>query len=287
MCRARQGRSHLSRSSAARPALAGAPEAWSIEFDNPVGAWMPDQTAALGIICKTPRPGASKTRLMGILDPVEAADLSGAFIRDVAAAIEAVPASRRRKGYAVYAPAGSETELGALIPPSFDLLLQTDHDLGVVLYSATRALLTRGHDAVILINSDSPTLPVGLLISALEELRKDDDRVVLGPAIDGGYYLIGLKRPHSALFADIPWSTPDVLQRTLKRADSISLPSVLLPPWYDIDDATTFAILQAELAGFPPNFAEVGVAGGTAASTRALLRDWHSKRPTDVSVVAE
>ena len=245
---------------------------------------MPDRTAALGIICKTPRPGTSKTRLMGILDAVQAADLSGAFIRDVAAAIEAVPVSKRRTGYAVYAPAGSEAEVRALVPPSFGLLLQADHDLGVVLDSATRALLTNGHDAVILVNSDSPTLPVDLLIFAMEELRKEDDRVVLGPAIDGGYYLIGLKRAHSALFANIPWSTRDVLRRTLERADAIGLPSVLLPPWYDVDDATTLAILQAELAGVAPNFAEVGVAGGTAASTRALLESWQSRMTTHVAV---
>jgi rSAM/selenodomain-associated transferase 1 len=248
---------------------------------------MLDYTAALGIICKTPQPGASKTRLTGILDPVQAADLSGAFIRDVAAAIEAVPLSRRRKGYAVYAPAGSESELRALIPPGFGLLLQADQDFGVVLYSAVRALLSKGHDAAILVNSDSPTLPVDLLVSAIDELRKEGDRVVLGPAIDGGYYLIGLKHPYSALFEDIPWSTPEVLRRTLERADFIGLPSVLLAPWYDVDDATTFGILQAELAGIAPDFAEPSLAGGIATSTRALLRSWQSSRATHNVAITE
>ena len=228
-------------------------------------------TAALGIICKAPRPGMSKTRLKGVFEQTDAAQLSGAFIRDVASAIEDVRASVGRQGYAVYAPAGSERELKTFLPPTFELLLQSDRDFGVVLCSAAGMLLARGHDCVLLINSDSPTLPVSLLERAITTLRAPGDRVVLGPSIDGGYYLIGLKRAYAALFANIPWSTPEVLATTVERAAEIGLNVTLLPTWYDIDDADSFRLLQAELAGRPPAFAAPGLAGGPAPATRAFL----------------
>jgi uncharacterized protein len=229
--------------------------------------------SALGIICKTPRSGVSKTRLVGPIDPDDVARLSGAFIRDVAAAIEAVPEAVGHKDYAVYAPAGSEDELRQIVPNAFELLLQADTDLGVVLLAATQALLARGHDCAILINADSPTLPVSLPLAAIAALRASGDRVVLGPAIDGGYYLIGLKRAHGLLFEGIPWSTSRVLSRTVERAGALNLPVCLLPEWYDVDDAETFAILEAELAGRPPSFAAPSVIGGPALATRAFMAE--------------
>ena len=106
---------------------------------------------------------------------------------------------------------------------------------------------------------------------AIEALRAPGDRLVLGPATDGGYYLVGLKRPHARLFEAVRWSTPAVLSTTLERAAEIGLPVTLLPAWYDIDDAETFGVLEAEIAGQPPPFAEPGIVGGAALRTRALL----------------
>jgi hypothetical protein len=96
---------------------------------------------------------------------------------------------------------------------------------------------------------------------------------VLGPAIDGGYYLIGLKRAHRSLFEGIPWSTSRVLSRTVERAGALSLPVSLLPEWYDVDDAETFAILEAELAGCRPAFAVPSATGGPALATRAFMAE--------------
>ena len=163
------------------------------------------------------------------------------------------------------------SELRALLPDSFDLVLQSDADFGTVLLQATRHLLKSGHDCSILINSDSPTLPHSFLVHAIEALREPGDRVVLGPATDGGYYLIGLKAAHAELFRDIPWSTADVFRRTIERARDIGLSVVTLPVWYDIDDAATFSVLKRELAGIPPAFAEPGLVGGPAAATRAFI----------------
>ena len=116
------------------------------------------KSAAIGIICKAPQPGRAKTRLASTIGVEAAAELSACFPRDVAAAIESVPENLGRKGYGVYAPAGAEEHMRRVLPPSFGLLLQVDAVLGKVLHGATRDLLTAGHDCVILVNGDSPTL---------------------------------------------------------------------------------------------------------------------------------
>ena len=123
---------------------------------------------------------------------------------------------------------------------------------------------------MLLVNSDSPTLPPALLEQAASALRAGGDRVVFGPATDGGYYLVGLKAAHPRLFAGIAWSTGDVLARSLARAAEIGLSAHLLDPWYDVDDFDSLAILRAEIAGHAPACAR-GLRGGPAAATRALL----------------
>lgn len=228
-------------------------------------------TAGIGIICKTPRAGASKTRLHGVLTPQASAELAGCFLTDVATLIEAVPPSFGRQGYAIYAPEGSEAELRAYIPAEFTLVCRRDATLGVVLLGATEDLLARGHDCVLLVNADSPTLPSRLLEHAISALRADGDRVVLGPATDGGYYLIGLKRPHARLFADIAWSTASVLTETIARAVEIGLPVERLPAWYDVDDAPTLAMLLDELQSGRAPAGCGDLPGGPAAATRRHL----------------
>jgi len=225
------------------------------------------KTAAVGIMCKAPQPGRAKTRLAAKVGASGAAKLSECFLRDVADAIESLPQELGRKGYGVYAPAGAEAELRRLFPSSFGLLLQVDAEFGNVLHGPVRELLTLGHDCVALVNGDSPTLPPALLAQAVEALRRDGDRMVLGPASDGGYYLIGLKHPHRRLFEDIDWGTAVVAKQTLERAKEIGLETVILPEWYDVDDAETFGWLQDELAGRSARFRN----GGAAPATRAYL----------------
>ncbi len=224
-------------------------------------------TAAIGIVCKAPKPGATKSRLAAAIGSVAAAQLSSCFLQDVASAIAAIPTHVGRSGYAVYAPAGAEEILRQLFPPSFGLLLQADADLGNVLFGATRDLLAVPHDCVLLVNGDSPTLPAPFLIQAIEALRKPGDRLVLGPASDGGYYLIGLKRPHREVFSGIEWGTASVARTTLQRAQEIALEATLLPEWYDVDDAETFVWLRDELAGRLDRFQ----GGGPASATRTFL----------------
>lgn len=228
--------------------------------------------AGLGIMCKAPRPGRSKTRLAQLVGAEHAAALSGCFLRDVASTIAAVTETHQAKGYGIYAPAGSEDEMRAFLPPSFGLVLQDGGDFGTALRDGARHLLDEfGHDCAVLINSDSPTLPPALLASAVEALGRAGDRVVLGPATDGGYTLIGVKADHPALFEGIPWSTPEVFRLTVERARAIDLAVEVLPTWYDVDDADTFGVLLDEMTGLRPSFAEIGVAAGAAEATRAYL----------------
>jgi rSAM/selenodomain-associated transferase 1 len=224
-------------------------------------------SAAIGIMCKAPQPGQAKTRLAKAIGAVAASGLSACFLRDVAAAIEAVPETLCRKGYGVYAPTGAEQVLRELFPATFALLLQAGANLGEALFGATGHLLRVGHDCVLLVNGDSPTLPTGFLVQAIEALRAPGDRVVLGPASDGGYYLVGLKHPHRQLFTEIEWGTGTVLARTCERAAKIELATTLLPEWYDIDDGETLGWLRDELAGRSARFR----GGGPAAATRAFL----------------
>ena len=224
--------------------------------------------AAIGIICKAPQSGRSKTRLAAAVGAVAASELSACFLRDVASAIEAVPGVLGIRGYGVYAPAGAEHIMRQLLPAGFGLLLQAGDDLEYVLFGAARALLLAGHDCVLLVNGDSPTLPARLLVQAIEALREPGDRMVLGPASDGGYYLIGLKHPHRQLFTNIAWGTDTVARSTCERAAEIGLATTLLPEWYDVDDIETLRWLQDELAGRSIRFR----AGGFAPASRAFLK---------------
>jgi uncharacterized protein len=223
--------------------------------------------AAVGIICKAPQAGRSKTRLATAIGDVAASELSACFLRDVGDAVDALPEGIGRRGYGVYAPRGTEEIVRRLLPAGFEFLLQTGKDLGQVLLGATFALLERGHDCVLLVNGDSPTLPTRYLADAIEALREPGDRMVLGPASDGGYYLIGLKRLHPHVFARIAWGTENVAKTTLERAGEIGLATHLLPEWYDVDNIETLHWLEDELAGRSDRFQE----GGLARASRAFL----------------
>ncbi|HEY0303297.1 MAG TPA: TIGR04282 family arsenosugar biosynthesis glycosyltransferase [Rhizomicrobium sp.] len=225
----------------------------------------------VAIVCKTPAPGQSKTRLSPPLRPEECAAISACFIRDVAAEVQSLAGVAGIAACAVYTPRGSEAALRALLPDGFALLAQGAGDLGARMAGAVTDLLAAGHQGVILIGADSPTMPVAILNAAIDAVRAGDN-VVLSPAQDGGYTLIGLSQPHARLFADIPWSTSEVYRLTAQRAREIGLPLVALPGWYDIDDAASFAMLEREMRGIAPSFAAPGLAGTDAPATFEFMR---------------
>ncbi len=226
-------------------------------------------TIAVAIVCKTPEAGRSKTRLSPPLRPEECAGLSACFIEDLARTIDRLVDEGGVTGYALYTPVGSEDTLRRLIPERFAIHPQRGDGFGERLLYGAEDLLAR-HAGVVLLNSDSPTMPLSILRATVDALRSGDN-VVLSPASDGGYTLIGLSRLHARLFEDIPWSTPAVHGLTVERAGEIDLPVVNVAGWYDVDDAASLRMLEDEFVGKPPVFAE-GVAVDAPATRRFLER---------------
>ena len=135
---------------------------------------------------------------------------------------------------------------------------------------AFTGVLARGHACACLVNADSPTLPPALLAQAARVLLAEAERIVLGPSTDGGYYLIGARHLHPALFQDISWSTELVFEQTMEQAARLGLAVTVLPPWYDVDDGASLATLRGELlAG--TTFGPETLVPGAARHTRALL----------------
>jgi rSAM/selenodomain-associated transferase 1 len=199
---------------------------------------------AIGVMAKAPRPGFSKTRLCPPLRPDQAARLSAAFLRDITENIALAARDAPIGGYIAYAPAGAEALFEGHLAAGTGLLLADGsppmpagvQGFGRSLLHAIMAMLELGHGSAVVLNSDSPTLPTALLVRTAAALARDGDRVVLGPADDGGYYLLGMKAAHAHLFADIAWSTDSVAQTTRLRAAQLGLEVVELPSWYDVDD---------------------------------------------------
>jgi uncharacterized protein len=229
------------------------------------------RTCALAVMTKVPQAGMSKTRLTPPLTATEAAALSACFLRDTCENIARISLEGTTAGVAAYTPLGAEGFFNGLLPNSFGLLSQRGETFGEKLFNASEDLLSSGFASLCLIDSDSPTLPTEFLRAAVSTLTRPGDRVVLGPAEDGGYYLIGLKNSHRYLFDDIDWSTSRVLNQTIARAKEINLPVVILPMWFDVDDAATLRHLCNELFltnGKPPAAAS---AAYEAPHTRAYL----------------
>jgi rSAM/selenodomain-associated transferase 1 len=227
---------------------------------------------AIAVMAKASIPGRAKTRLTPPLSPEQSADLNTAFLRDVADNLLAAATLAHISPWMAYAPAGSQDFFARILPDGVGIIETVAPDFGVCLYRAAGSLLAAGHDSVCLLNSDSPTLPIGYLVSAATALAAPGDRVVVGPATDGGYYLIGIKQPHQRLFQDVDWSTERVFRQTLARADELGLPVVVLPSWYDVDCEAALRVLIGELVEDRP-FRAVGSRPTPAAFTRrALLR---------------
>jgi uncharacterized protein len=213
-------------------------------------------------MAKAPRAGAVKTRLAPPLTPEVASALSAGFLRDVTENIALAARYTRIHPYVAYAPARSQAYFYGILADGTRLVLADGEGVAAVgvegfgrcLLHAAQSLFADGHHTVCLVNSDSPTLPTTLLARAAAALAEDGDRVVLGPAEDGGYYLIGMKAPHAHLFADVAWSTCEVAEQTRAHARALGLPVVDLDPWYDVDDAAALHRLCRELtAGRPKN----------------------------------
>ncbi len=205
---------------------------------------------ALLVVAKRPAPGQTKTRLTPPFTPDEAAQLYERFLLDT---LDLMRGVKEAKPILSYLPEDADDYFRRLAP-DFDLIQQQGDDLGERLDNALTHCLTHGFDRAVIMDSDSPTLPAEFLSRAFTALEAAD--VVLGPCDDGGYYLIGLKRPAPRLLREVRMSTPDVARDTLALAAEEGLAVSQLPTWYDVDTAAELDRLGAELATLPAHRAK-------------------------------
>jgi rSAM/selenodomain-associated transferase 1 len=180
--------------------------------------------------------GEVKTRLEPALSAEQARDVYVAFIADFFARLQD---SKYRP--TVFLSGERTRELDEVLDPKYPVAAQGDGDLGARLTAAFAGLLRSPGDRAVIVGSDSPDLPLVYLKRAFRSLKHRD--VVIGPAIDGGYYLIGLRAPAPAIFRDVHWGTANVLDETLDAIERERLSLALLPPWYDVDDAASLRFL--------------------------------------------
>ncbi len=201
----------------------------------------PQSQCTLGMFAKRPDPGLVKSRLATDTSPEWAAQVADCFLRDLVLRLSLVPVQR----VLVYSPRDSESFFAELVQDRFSLVAQGDGDLGQRLVSFLRQEFDNNAEKVVLVGMDSPTLPVEYVIRAFDLLTSKD--VVIGPAADGGYYLIGCRQFVPELFENIDWSSEKVLHHTISQLKSRKLSLSLLPPWYDVDTREDWWMLRGHV----------------------------------------
>lgn len=194
-----------------------------------------------------------KTRLTDRLDPRRATDLRRALLGDTLDSV-------RQAGLPVtlfFTPSDAEVEFAGLVGSGIALRPQGEGDLGARMHQAFSSLFGEGVRQAVLIGSDLPTLPPRIVRDAFSLLARGADAVV-GPAADGGYYLLGLTRPEPQLFEAMTWGGPAVLAETEARARQLGLQLARVDEWYDVD--------------VPDDLRRVAQSGEPAPRTRA----WHA-----------
>jgi rSAM/selenodomain-associated transferase 1 len=203
---------------------------------------------AIAIMAKAPFPNKVKTRLTPPLAPPEASRLYYSFLLDK---IEQVMSIEEGRPFLAYTPVSSESFFRSITPPGFSLINQEGKDLGERLAKVSQELFAQGAVKVLLLDSDTPNLPIDHIREGLLRLEKTD--VVLGPCEDGGYYLIGMRKFIPGIFRGIPWSTALVTELTLKKVRELGLTISMLPGWYDVDTEKDLKRLVREIESPPSN----------------------------------
>ena len=197
------------------------------------------------LFTRFPVAGKAKTRLIPALGPEGAAELQRRMTRVIAARAWAFTQSPPHRRLAIHHEGGTRAEFRQWLG-QVDLVPQRSGDLGQRMLRGVLTETARGTDRFLLIGADCPRLDADVLEAAAAAL--DDVDVVFGPARDGGYYLLGLRRPEPGLFEGIPWSTGDVLARSIEKARSLGLTHRLLGELPDVDEPPDLPDAEAALA---------------------------------------
>ena len=184
------------------------------------------------VFTRYPEPGKTKTRLIPLLGAEGAATLQRQMTEQTLAQVKELQSERLVSATICFA-GGNQQLMQNWLGTSFDYQPQGDGDLGRRMAIAFETALEAGTQRVVIIGSDCPDLNAQLMMQAFQALEQHD--LVLGPARDGGYYLIGLRRLIPELFTGISWSTTEVLQQTMNIAQKLELAVASLPLLSDVD----------------------------------------------------
>ena len=199
----------------------------------------------LVVVAKQPVAGQVKTRIAAALGAGQAAALYHCALEDTLDLLAGYGAARPAISYAP--PDDEARAFFAALAPGFVLIPQHGDDFGARLLSAFQGLEARGMRRVVLIGTDNPSLPAGYIDQAFAALDDPGVDAVLGPTSDGGYYLIGMRRPHPALFERIRWSTEVVAAETRERAAEAGIRLVDIASWYDLDTVDDLRVLLEDV----------------------------------------
>lgn len=194
------------------------------------------------VMAKAPVPGTVKTRLE--LPPRVAAGLQAALIGDTAGKARSLAPTT-----VAGAPPDKLDLVRALLPEDVALISQRPGDLGDRMLAAARTLFDASPTPVLLLGTDAPTLPAEAIEGAASALDTHDLSII--PSRDGGYVLLGLRRPVGEVFRGVHWSTSAVFRQTLRAADGARLSVYEGEPWYDVDEPGDLARLGEELGDHP------------------------------------
>lgn len=197
-------------------------------------------THSIIIFTKAPIIGKVKTRFQPAITKEVSFKIHTAFVKDMIAKIGAIQGVRK---YLFYDFKEGNRVINNLIKGiGFKVFLQKGKDLGEKMQNALYRIMKSDMDKVVIIGTDSPTLPSEYISQAFVVLDKKD--TVIGPATDGGYYLIGMKGHICGLFDNIEWGTNKVIRQTLDNVRHKNLSIGVLPPWYDIDTIDDIVYLK-------------------------------------------
>ena len=195
------------------------------------------------IFAKEPEKGRVKTRLQEYLGKKLCVNLYKAFLKDTVDLTDKITCEYK---ILAYDSRGKSPSYLKKIASRYTFYKQKGDGLGERMHNAFRFAKYAGASKMVIIGSDSPTLPALSINKAFDLLAGAD--LVLGPSLDGGYYLIGLKSPCARLFKGIAWSSPAVFRDTIKKAKKLKKRTALLNKRYDIDDKNSLLRLKNDLS---------------------------------------
>lgn len=195
---------------------------------------------ALILFARDPILGKVKTRLSPFLEEDVILKLYTCFLQD---SLDNIGKVENVDLFVGVAPSNESGFFTGTLGSDIRLFVQEGENLGAKMRRAIQDRFAEGYERVVIIGSDSPSLPASYLYRALGS----DKDMVLGPSTDGGYYLIGMREKVVEVFKDVTWGTETVLQETCERLVQKGASLELLPVWYDVDTPEDLKFFKTHL----------------------------------------